>query len=546
MRIVLLPMKKKPKFQLFKTSDFLGTHLNIIWHLERIQNGSIVTFLIAGTSAVGIRDAALLFQDLGSVLVNHLQPTSHWIWIFVKGGRTLFESSAIDSMNGVWFDSSVVLDNNRYQNRYGSDKIAELCESNDGLGSFCNPTISNFSPISSTNLPNSTILDNIPVIITGGYRLPYLVHTLISLLNSPGVRKQNIEVFLGDTHQYVPTFLDIIGIKYLKIPVNGTGNGKLFNYYRSVYETVAEKFQNSDAIIFLDEDVEISRDFFSYMSQVIPLLYIDESLYCATSHASDGGYNLNYRIDRIKREANLVLWGYALRFSFIQKVASMWQHYGGEAMYDAWIYETFARGMDCVVPEVSRSKHFGFGYNSVGLNFEKSFLRNRLVPGYGIQIKNLLDVPKKSWSSLTLHSLLEAEVIVGNPCEPSTFSNLTTEGNYVFPYTLEEDENDEIDITNYAVIGECLDFYSHSNVGWFWYVTPRMLESGIVVQFIGVPASPFTKYIKSDRAWNFEGETEEGKDKIRKQSTILVRRVLGEIVNSLENQNTTLDLFQSL
>ena len=531
--------------QTFRTGEIFGAYLDLIWHLERIQNGSIVTFLITGTSAVGIRDAALLFQDLGSVLVNHLQPTSHWVWIFVKGGRTLFESSAIDSMNGVWFDSTVQLDSNNYEFKYGNDRRrAEFCDNHDGLGQLCNPTQSSslYNPILDS-LTNHSILDKVPVIVTGGYRLPYLSQCLEGLLKSPGVRKQNIEVFLGDTSKSVVEFLDIIDVKHSKIPVSGEGNSKLFQYYRSVYERVTKKYTTATAVIFLDEDVEVAPDFFSYMRQVIPLLHLDPTLYCVTAHNSGSGVHFYHDPNLVTRVASQVLWGYALTIDFIKEALRVWPTDPTvSTLYDTWLYYGVVGTRECLTAEVSRTRHFGAGLNTEGIDVEKVFSGNRLVKGTNIRISNLMDVTFRNWSRKTVKELQESKVIYGDPCQLSTFTGLS-DGSYVFPYSLKVYEDETIYITNYFIIGECLQFYAKMDGGWHGMVTPIKINRGLTVYLIGVPASPYTKYIQYDTAWDHDSLNTTEKIAVRKQISSYDREKLADIENKYKKSNPVLELF---
>ena len=90
-------------------------------------------------------------------------------------------------------------------------------------------------------------------------------------MHSPGVKRRNIDVILGDTTDDVIKLLEILDIKYTKVQTHGEGNSKLFQLYRSVFETVSIKYSDSPAAIFIDEDVELAPDVLSLMS---PTLYL--------------------------------------------------------------------------------------------------------------------------------------------------------------------------------------------------------------------------------------------------------------------------------
>ena len=503
--------------------------------------------MIAGSGAAGLRDAVLLLCELGSLTAQHLQPSSHWVWVFVKGGRTIVESVVIGSVSPVRTMaqfSFAPFDQHYYGNPL-EQKRWELCQQADGLGNFCDERNLDTVRPRAFPLPDTEILDNVPVIVTGGFRLPYLSVTIRSLLTSPGVRKQNIEVFLGDTSDSVVKFLELLDVKYTKIPVSGQGNSKLFQYYRSVYAAVAQKYNSSTAVIFLDEDVEVSPDFFSLMSQMIPYLLKDESLYCVSGHSSAQGSFLEGKLDMVKRVATPVIWGYALTIKFIKETLAHWPTDRKFAViYDHWMFNEVADYRECIVPEVSRTKHFGAGLNTLGTDLENFFLSMDLPQQYGVKIKNLKDIPFKSWVRYTRSEIEKSKVIYGDPCNKSTLRDLEP-GSYVFPYTLEIAPDGTYDIENYFLIGECLDFWAQSDQGWHAGVTEIRLKNNVLVFFIAVPFSPFHKYAKIDHNKIFNVKKNRAMSRqVLNKITASRYKVFNDIARKYQNSRPVLDLFK--
>ena len=366
----------------------------------------------------------------------------------------------------------------------------KFCQTTEGLGSYCrsdNPDPVRFAV---KQLPNTDILDKVPVFVTGGYKIQYLIRTLRDLHASPGLRQQNLEVLLGDTDDSVITMLKLLNVKYRKIPLYGEGNVKLFQYYRSCFQYALDNYPNSSAVIFLDEDIEVSPDFFSLMSQMIPLLYRDSSLYCVTAHAAGASPNFYGYSDRLKRGITTVLWGYALTIQFMREALSKWPKERTANLYDLWLNEIVADGRECVFPEVTRTKHVGAGTNTRGFEIERFFQPIRIVNEYGIQISNLDQMSIDDWIAFMTRELKKAIPLVGNICEPRFFENLAN-GTYVFYYSLDVDEDNTVSIENFFTIGECLQFWAQSEVGHHQYTKILRKRPGCVIYLMGYPEEAY-------------------------------------------------------
>ncbi|KAF2362369.1 Glycosyl transferase family 13, partial [Trinorchestia longiramus] len=128
-------------------------------------------------------------------------------------------------------------------------------------------------------------------------------------------------------------------------------NAMLFQYYRKVFTFITHFFPDAKAAIVLDEDVALSPDFFSYMSQVIPVLLRDRTLYCATAYGSLSKPELHPQRDKIRRGETLIGWGYAIKMSTIRKALGMWPvTLAVVATYDAWLYARVVEDMECIFP----------------------------------------------------------------------------------------------------------------------------------------------------------------------------------------------------
>ena len=522
------------EFQTFSLGSFYGHYLDLIWHIKRLKTGSLVTIIVAATGIIGLRDAANVMTTFGSIFAEHLQPSSHWIWVFVKGGKTIFETAFLKSQTAVFAHalSSFIQNNEKIKIHFSSleHKRWNLCQKVEGLGEFCDPLNPDPLEIEEIQLPRSKVLDDVHVIVSAGSRIQYLYVTLRSLLNSPGVRKSNIEVMLGDITPEVIELLDIMNLSYKRVHMRGKGNGKLFQFYRSVFEHASKSYANSSAVIFLDEDVEVSRDFFSFMSQMILVLLDDRSLFCASGFAPLRSPFLQGRKDYALRVITQPLWGFAVTPQFIAEALQFWSTDITEgSQYDFWLLERMVGERECLIPEVSRTRHFGVGLNAYGEDLEKHFLNTEFDTEYGIRIKNEPSLRILEWQIEMIETLRSAKVLSVNPCNRSFYHNELKDGTYVFYYSLIE-EHDQFDYANYMWIGECMGFFSRLDQGWHAGVTTIAVKPSVVVHFMGVPLSPYSRYAKipHENAWSF--------NKLVKEEQLFMVNVTRSMENEAESK----------
>ncbi|KAF2362368.1 Glycosyl transferase family 13, partial [Trinorchestia longiramus] len=242
----------------------------------------------------------------------------------------------------------------------------------DVMGDFCAPA---WKPFQSISLAGTDILEQVPIIVTAGQRPHYLYETIKSMFAAPGFHTHKVHVFVGNNSSSTLSLLDFFRFNYTVIQHEGTGNAMLFQYYRKVFTFITHFFPDAKAAIVLDEDVALSPDFFSYMSQVIPVLLQDTTLYCATAFGPYSKPGLNLQRDKVRRGETQVGWGYAIKMSTIKKALGMWPvTLSAVVVYDAWLYEYVVEDMECIFPELSRSKHFGIGINALGIELEHQFL----------------------------------------------------------------------------------------------------------------------------------------------------------------------------
>jgi len=138
-----------------------------------------------------------------------------------------------------------------------------------------------------------------------------------------------------------------------------------------------------DQVIVVEDDLEISPDFFEYFSATLPLLKQDKSLWCVSA------WNDNGKAGLINETAPELLYrtdffgglGWMLTKELWTELMVKWPR----SYWDDWMREPAQRkGRSCIRPEVSRTKTFGKVGVSNGLFYEKHLkyivLNTKFVP----------------------------------------------------------------------------------------------------------------------------------------------------------------------
>ncbi|XP_068243947.1 protein O-linked-mannose beta-1,2-N-acetylglucosaminyltransferase 1-like [Palaemon carinicauda] len=589
------------------------------WYMKNIAPGRLVVLTISVAGTLGLRHTTEILANLGSVFSPLLTLHAHWSWIFIKGGRTISETSVITNQNNVQHHSTMQLSSlpepsarrestleqslpepsarresrpeqslpeprarkesslekflpeprARGESRHEQSILEQrarresrleqslpepstrrksrlqqslpepsatrdsrleqsrwqYCATEGGMGELCDEHNPLPLPIPSPSpLGNETAaaLVSIPVILTAGSRHQYLRHTLTTLLSTPGIQLVDLHVILGDAPPPTIKLLNLLKVKYTILSVSGNHNNKLFIYYRNVYEYAARTFPKAPAVIFLDEDVEVSPDFFSYMSQTLWLLKEDPSIYCINAYSATGINGLSHHPSRVFRGSVQVEWGYAISLDFIREALSVWPkaaHGIKIILYDYFLYTFASKGRECVYPEVGRSFHYGAGTNTMTnlITMETAFLNKTLVQEFGVKLSNVDRLLEDHWKEDLQRNISQATVLVGNPCKrdllPKSLNSTHDINLFVFYYQLnkfEENGKDIPDVSQFYHLYCCFGAWSISEQGQHKGVGILSLATNATLYLVGVPYSPYSSLKPSwVPLWDIHGIPEE-------------------------------------
>ncbi|XP_028656383.1 alpha-1,3-mannosyl-glycoprotein 2-beta-N-acetylglucosaminyltransferase-like [Erpetoichthys calabaricus] len=160
------------------------------------------------------------------------------------------------------------------------------------------------------------------------------------------------------------------------------GYYKIARHYRWALNQIFHTFKYQAAVI-VEDDLEVSPDFFEYFRSLFPLLLEDKSLWCISA------WNDNGREQMIDQKSPELLYrtdffpglGWMLLKDLWEELESKWP----ASFWDDWMRQPEQRkGRACVRPEVSRTMTFGRKGVSLGQFFDQYLrfikLNDQFVP----------------------------------------------------------------------------------------------------------------------------------------------------------------------
>jgi alpha-1,3-mannosyl-glycoprotein beta-1,2-N-acetylglucosaminyltransferase len=148
-----------------------------------------------------------------------------------------------------------------------------------------------------------------------------------------------------------------------------------------------------ESVIILEEDLEISPDFFTYMAATQWLLWKDPTLMCVSAWNDNGSKKHIKDHTKLYRSNFFPGLGWMMR----RELWNEWKHKWPPAYWDDWIREPQQRKeRDCIRPEVSRTYTFGESGGASNGQFFNDFLRPIVL--------NTINVP---WFDYDLSFLLK-------------------------------------------------------------------------------------------------------------------------------------------
>ncbi|XP_055077171.1 protein O-linked-mannose beta-1,2-N-acetylglucosaminyltransferase 1 isoform X2 [Periophthalmus magnuspinnatus] len=382
----------------------------MILFLNMVTRGRVLIFTIKDEGTFHLKDSArALLKSLGSEASLGLSWRDMWTLVLRKGGQVYGEKHSKSPALSTWGDPVLL----KTEVQLTASEEAEcqwadtelnrrrkiFCSKVEGYGSICSckdPAPIEFNP---EPLQNNKV-SNIPVAVIAGNRPNYLYRMLRSLLSAHGVNPQMITVFIDGYYEEPMDVVELFGLKGVQHTPISIKNARVSQHYKASLTASFNLHPEAEFTIVLEEDLDVSIDFFSFLSQTIHLLNQDDSLYCISAW-NDQGYEhtaedpaLLYRVESMPGL------GWVLKKSlYKEELEAKWPTPEKLWDWDMWVrMPEQRRGRECVIPDVSRTYHFGIiGLNMNGYFHEVYFKKHKLNTVPLVELRDVDRLKKEAY-----------------------------------------------------------------------------------------------------------------------------------------------------
>lgn len=473
----------------------------LVLFLNMVTPGRVLIFTIKDEGTFHLKDAAKnVLKGLGSSEATNLNWRDMWTLVVQKGGIVYGEKSSKSPSLSSWADPVLL----KTQVQLGVSEESEclwgdgelnrrrktFCSKVEGYGSICScrdPAPFHFNP---APLPVNNVF-NVPVAVIAGNRPNYLYRMLRSLLSANGVNPNMITVFIDGYYEEPMDVVELFGLKGVQHTPISIKNARVSQHYKASLTATFNLHPDANYAIVLEEDLDISIDFFSFLSQTIGLLDEDESLYCISAW-NDQGYehtaedpSLLYRVE------NMPGLGWVLKRSLYKdELEPKWPTPEKLWDWDMWMrMPEQRRGRECVIPDVSRTYHFGIiGLNMNGYFHEVYFKKHKFNTIPNVVMKNVAGLKKDAYEA-EIHELLRSAEVLDHAKDPCSDSFIPdSEGKIFVMFIRMESESDTSTWTQLAKCLHVWDLDVRGNHAGLW----RLFRKKNHVLVVATPTSPYS------------------------------------------------------
>lgn len=476
--------------------------------LNMISDGRIIIFAIKDEGTFQLKGAARsLLTRLGSRHAQGLSWRDMWAMVTEKGGKVYGESYSKSATFSSW-GASVILrvqvplvsiekSSCQWPKTEENQRRLQFCNRIEGYGSVCScddPASLTFTP---EPVENNKVF-NIPVVVIASNRPHYLYRCLRSLLSARGANKEMITVFIDGYFEEPLEVTKLLGLRGIQHTPIGYKNSRISQHYKASFSAVFNMFSNAQYAIVVEEDLDVSEDFFSFFSQCIELFEKDPSIYCLSAWNDLGYEETSSNVYELMRVETMPGLGWVLsRKLYKNELEPKWPTPEKMWDWDMWMrMAEIRKDRECIIPEISRTFHFGsFGINMNSYFQDKYFKSHSFNTQPKVVLQNVDRVIKDNYEKLILNMIKNGTVLdeFQSPCNenfPSDKSRINyTSTNFILFIKMV----DAKDFDTWLQAAKCLKIWDLDARGYhkaMWRLRIKRHE----VLIIGYPYSPYSIY----------------------------------------------------
>ncbi|XP_069695480.1 protein O-linked-mannose beta-1,2-N-acetylglucosaminyltransferase 1-like isoform X2 [Periplaneta americana] len=475
--------------------------------LNMVSDGRIIIFSIKDEGTFQMKQPARdLLKRLGSKRAQVIGWRDMWAMVTQKGAKMFGESYSKSTEFNTW-GAPVVLRTEvplvsvedsecDWADTEENRRRREFCNHIEGYGSVCScsdpaPLLFNPEPV-----PNNEVRD-VPVAIIASNRPHYLYRMLRSLLSAHGVNPEMITVFIDGYFEEPLEVTKLFGLRGIQHTPIGVKNARISQHYKASLTATFNIFPNAKYAIIVEEDLDVSPDFFSYFSQTRRLLEEDETLYCVSAWNDQGYEHTSNDPSLLYRVETMPGLGWILKRSLYKdELESKWPTPEKMWDWDMWMrLPEVRKGRECVIPDVSRTYHFGASGLNMNSYFQDVYFKKHSFNTLPyVQLKNVDSVKKTNYEKQIVDMIKRGLVLdhSKSPCEENFIPDKKSDVIIMF-IKMEEPK----DFVTWLQVAKCFKVWDLDARGFhksMW----RMHMKGSEILIIGVPNSEYAKYKPSD------------------------------------------------
>lgn len=261
--------------KVFDTFIELNSEL-LLQFVESIQNGRVIILTVFDEGSFNFlkKERIVFAKKYGSRKVEDLDWRNSWVFAFKKGAKQPYAEDFHGYMqpkhsepSRIRFEFDLVEDNRACVMSHSpkAELWKKFCSENVGFGRLCdckNPEDVNIAApsLESIQAPGHHLPNNvagIPIAVIGGNRPHYLYRMLSQLLQTPGVDRKMVNVFIDGNYTAPNEIAQLFGIAYQTNPHQCERACAIQQNYKHSLTSVFDKYPHAKYAIILEEDLKV-------------------------------------------------------------------------------------------------------------------------------------------------------------------------------------------------------------------------------------------------------------------------------------------------